>query len=265
MAESFEPRWRDARRIVSLVPSLTEALFALELGDRVVGVTEWCIHPASRVARLPRVGGTKTPSVSQIVALRPSLVIANHEENPERVVVALTALGIDVWVTYPRTLRDGVVLLREIADLGAGPAAVEDVVAPCARALERVEREQRKRPVRVFCPIWKKPWMSVGGDTYASDLLRLCGGTNVFADRGDRRYPIVETSDIVAAEPDVVLLPDEPYDFGQRDVAELGQLAIPAARNHRIHAIDGTLISWYGPRIARAIETVQALLRDEPD
>jgi ABC-type hemin transport system substrate-binding protein len=262
VAESFEPRWRSADRIVSLVPSLTEALFALGLGDRVVGVTEWCVHPASRVAPLPKVGGTKTPSVSKIVALRPSLVIANHEENPKRAVVALRAAGIDVWVTYPRTLRDGVVLLRELAGLGASPAAVKDVVVPCEEALERAERERGERWVRVFCPIWKKPWMAVGGDTYASDLLRVCGGANVFADRGDRRYPIVETSDIIAAEPEVILLPDEPYEFGPHDVAELGQLAIPAARDHRIHALDGTLISWYGPRIARAIETVQGLLRN---
>ncbi|MFP8878066.1 MAG: helical backbone metal receptor [Myxococcota bacterium] len=262
MADSFEPRWRDAPRIVSLVPSLTEALFALEIGDRVVGVTEWCIHPANRVARLPRVGGTKTPSVSQIVALHPALVIANHEENPERVVAELTDAGIDVWVTYPRTVRDGTVLLRELAELGASPTAVEEVVVPCEKAVERAEREPRERPVRVFCPIWKRPWMSVGGDTYASDLLRLCGGDNVFADRGDRRYPIVEDSDIVAAEPEVILLPDEPYAFGPRDAAELGQLAIPAARNHRIHPIDGTLVSWYGPRIARAIETVQGMLEN---
>ena len=126
-----------------------------------------------------------------------------------------------------------------------------------------ITRRALRAVIRVFCPIWKKPWMSVGGDTYASDLLRLCGGDNVFADRSDRRYPIVETSDIVAAEPEVVLLPDEPYEFGPRDAAELGQLAIPAARNHRIHPIDGTLVSWYGPRIARAIATVRRMLENE--
>jgi ABC-type hemin transport system substrate-binding protein len=262
MTESFEQHWRDAQRIVSLVPSLTEALFDLGLGERVVGVTEWCIHPANRVAKLPKVGGTKTPSVAQIVALQPTLVIANHEENPKRAVVELTTAGIDVWVTYPRTVRDGAVLLRELAELGADSAAVDGVVVPCERAVDRAERDPRERPVRVFCPIWKNPWMSVGGDTYASDLVTLCGGDNVFATRGDRRYPIVETADIVAAAPDVVLLPDEPYAFGPTDVAELGELPIPAARNRRIHPIDGTLVSWYGPRIARAIETVQDLLRE---
>ncbi len=265
MADSFQPKWSQARRIVSLVPSWTEALFSLGLGDRVVGVTEWCIHPADRVATLPKVGGTKTPSVSQIIALDPALVIANREENPKRVVTELQDAGIEVWVTYPRTVRDGVTVLRELARLGASSAAIEEVVAPCERAceqaLKQLEADGRAQPVRVFCPIWKKPWMAVGGDTYASDLLHLCGGDNVFANRDDRRYPIVEDSDIVAAAPEVVLLPDEPYAFGARDAAALSELPIPAARDQRIQLIDGTLISWYGPRIARAIQTIQDMLQ----
>jgi len=258
-SDTFSDGWRDAVRIVSLVPSLTEALFALGLGARVVGVTDWCVHPAQRVAALPKVGGTKTPSVAKILALRPELVVANREENPRRAVEQLRAAGVAVWVTYPRSVRDGVTLLRELSGLGASAAAIDSVVVPCERALEQSVPEAR---VRVFCPIWKKPWMAVGGDTYASDLLHACGGHNVFAERGDRRYPIVETSDIIAAAPDVVLLPDEPYEFGPRDVAELARLDIPAAVSGRIHPIDGTLVSWYGPRIAHAVATIRALFRD---
>ena len=96
------------RRIVSLVPSLTEALFALELGERVVGVTGWCIHPAEAVARVPKVGGTKDTDVDAVVALAPDLVIANHEENTRRTVDALRRAGLEVWVTYPRTVVRGV-------------------------------------------------------------------------------------------------------------------------------------------------------------
>jgi ABC-type Fe3+-hydroxamate transport system substrate-binding protein len=102
--------------------------------------------------------------------------------------------------------------------------------------------------------------MAVGGDTYADDLLRLCGGHNVFRDREDRRYPIVEVDEIVAGAPEVILLPDEPYAFGPREVAELEALDVPAARSGRVHLLDGTLISWYGPRMGRAIETLCALL-----
>jgi len=154
------------------------------------------------------------------------------------------------------------VLLRELAALGATAETVESVVQPVEEAVRAAEEQRPARGLPVFCPIWKNPWMAVGGDTYASSLLELCGGTNVFADCGDRRYPIVELDQIVAAAPEVILLPSEPYDFGQPEALELAALAVPAARKGRIHLIDGTLVSWYGPRIEPAIATIRTLLFD---
>jgi len=244
------------------VPSLTEALFRLGLGDRVVGVTHWCVHPAEQVSQLPKLGGTKDPDIAAIVALRPDLVLANQEENTRRAVDALRGAGLEVWVTYPRTVREALLLLRELADLGASPEARGAVLAPCERAFLAAEERARSAPrrARVFCPIWRDPWMSVGSDTYAHDLIELCGGENVFAGQRERRYPIVRLSEIEAASPEVVLLPDEPYRFGPAEVELLGALRIPAAASGRIHCLDGTLVSWYGPRIGRAIETLGALL-----
>jgi ABC-type Fe3+-hydroxamate transport system substrate-binding protein len=241
-------------RIVSLVPSLTEALFALGLGARVVGVTDWCVHPASALKALPRVGGTKTPDLEAIRALDPDLVIANREENRRRDVDRLETAGLRVWVTYPRTVRDGVSLLSELGRLGASPADVARVVEPIEDSVGRAELSRPDRPTPVFCPIWREPWMAVGADTYANDLLALCGGENVFSSRSDRRYPRVSLDEIVAAAPHVIVLPDEPYAFGPKDAAELCRLDVPAARAGRIHLIDGTLISWYGPRIGRAVD-----------
>ena len=189
-------------------------------------------------------------------------MIANREENRKRTVVALRAAGVDVWVTYPQTVQDGVELLRELADLGATAEAVESVVRPVEKVVRAAEEQRPARGLPVFCPIWKKPWMAVGGDTYASSLLELCGGANVFADCGDRRYPIVELEQIVAAAPEVILLPSEPYDFGPRDALKLAALTLPAARSGRIHLIDGTLVSWYGPRIEPAITTIRTLFSD---
>jgi ABC-type Fe3+-hydroxamate transport system substrate-binding protein len=103
--------------------------------------------------------------------------------------------------------------------------------------------------------------MAVGGDTYADDLLTLCGGRNVFSSRPDRRYPVVGLEEIERADPEVILLPDEPYAFGPEDVRELAALEVAAAREGRIHLLDGTLLSWYGPRIAPAIERLVELLR----
>jgi ABC-type Fe3+-hydroxamate transport system substrate-binding protein len=243
------------------VPSLTEALFELGLGPRVVGVTDWCVHPAADVAHVPKVGGTKNPSIPRVLELAPDLVIANQEENRERDVERLRAAGVSVWVTYPRTVAEGVALVRELAAFGAPPERAQPLIHALDSAVERARAAAPAHRTRVFCAIWKRPWMAVGADTYADDLLALCGGTNVFRDRPERRYPIVSEAEIAAARPEVILLPDEPYAFGPRDVAELAAIDTPAGAAGRIHCIDGTLISWYGPRIARAVGEVTALLR----
>ena len=247
------------RRIVSLVPSLTEALFALGLGDRVVGVTEWCVHPAEGVAPLTKIGGTKNPDIDAVLALRPELVIANREENRRSDVERLEAAGIRVWVTNPRTVRDGVALLGALADLGAPEERRRAVVDSSMHALARAEQERFEQRVRFVCPIWRDPWMVVGDSTYAHDLITLCGGENLFAGVSERRYPRVTLAEIEAASPELILLPDEPYAFGQRDAQELGAFDVPAAHTGRIHLIDGTLVSWYGPRILLAIDTLSGL------
>lgn len=258
---------REKRRIVSLVPSLSEALVVLGLADRLIGVTRFCVHPAHAFDGLPQVGGTKDADVEAIVALGPDLVIANQEENTERIVRELAEHDIEVWVTHPETVREGAALLGELAGLGATSEAIARVVTPVERAveaaLERAERARNEpgtRRPRVFCPIWRDPWMTIARGTYIHDMLELCGGENPFAEpdanRRDRRYPIVRLEDVVRAQPDVILLPDEPYAFAEEDRQELASLDCPAARDARIHLIDGTLVSWYGPRIAEAIRVL---------
>lgn len=273
---------RSHRRIVSLVPSLSEALARLGLRDRLVGVTAYCVLPPAAFEGLARVGGTKDADVAAIAALEPDLVIANQEENTARVVRRLADAGIDVWVTYPRKVRAGFELLAELAGLGAQPEIAAAVLEPVRSAVDAAEAERvrsraaGRRPVRVFCAIWRDPWMTVGVDTYIHDLIELCGGTNVFADAcgmarsaagdapgraaGARRYPIVERAAIEAAAPEVILLPSEPFAFTEADRAELLALACPAATNGRVHLIDGTLVSWYGPRIAESIRVLGPLL-----
>jgi ABC-type Fe3+-hydroxamate transport system substrate-binding protein len=254
---------RNFSRIVSLVPSLSESLEVLGLGDRLVGVTEYCVHPQGAFGGLPKLGGTKDADVRAIIELEPDLVIANHEENTARSVRELAKAGIDVWVTYPRTVREGAHLLRDLAGLGAAEALVERWVFPVERAVEvamlRRAEGSTGRP-KVFCPIWRDPWMTIGRETYIHDMIELCGGENLFAALGtqdaDRRYPIVDLEDVVRAQPDVILLPDEPYAFDEADRKRMSAIDCPAARDARIHLIDGTLVSWYGPRIAEAIRVL---------
>ncbi len=254
---------RNFSRIVSLVPSLSESLEVLGLGDRLVGVTEYCVHPHGAFDGLPKLGGTKDADVRAIIELEPDLVIANHEENTARSVRGLAEAGIDVWVTYPRTVREGADLLRDLAGLGAAEALVERWVIPVERAVEVAmlrRTEGRAGRPKVFCPIWRDPWMTIGRETYIHDMIELCGGENLFATLGtpaaDRRYPIVELEDVVRGQPDVILLPDEPYAFDEADRKRMSAIDCPAARDSRIHLIDGTLVSWYGPRIAEAIRVL---------
>jgi len=250
------------RRIVSLVPSITEILFALGVGDAVAGCTIYCTEPPEGVAAKARVGGEKNPALEAIRALGADLVVANVEENLREHVEALRSWGIPVYVTYPRTVADGIRLVRELGEVtGAaqrGAAIAAELEAERRRAV--AARGDAPRP-RVFCPIWRRPYMAVGGDTYANDMLATCGGDNVFAGVPGR-YPTVSLDDVVAAAPDVILLPDEPYRFRRVHIADFApHPAIPAVEHGRIHLIDGKLLTWYGPRIGAALRDLGALLR----
>jgi ABC-type Fe3+-hydroxamate transport system substrate-binding protein len=248
------------RRIVSLVPSWSELLFALGAGAALAGVTEFCVHPAPGVAALPKVGGTKNPDADAIAALRPDLVIANKEENRRRDVERLEAAGLRVFVTYARTVAEAIAEMRTLGRIVGRAAEAERLAAGVERVLaDLAARPSRRRP-RVAALVWRDPLMVVGGDTFANDLLERAGGENPFAASGDSRYPRIERAALEAAAPDVLLLPTEPYRFEERDRAEFLALDCPAAEAGRVHVLEGELLSWYGPRMARALETIAGLL-----
>jgi ABC-type Fe3+-hydroxamate transport system substrate-binding protein len=250
-----------ARRIVSLIPSITEILFALGAGDAVVGCTIYCTEPAEGVAGKARVGGEKNPRLDAIRALAPDLVIANVEENLPEHVAALRSWGIPVFVTYPRTVAAGIAVIRDLGWLTGASARGEQIATDLEAGLAEAERRRQGRaPVRVFYPIWRRPYMTINQDTYASDMLAVCGGINVFAGER-RRYPEVTLDHVAAARPEVILLPDEPYRFRQAHVADFAACAdVPAVRTGRVHLVDGKLATWYGPRIAHALALLPSLL-----
>jgi ABC-type Fe3+-hydroxamate transport system substrate-binding protein len=281
------------RSIVSLVPSVTASLFDLGLGDRLVGVTDYCVYPHAGVAALPKVGGTKNPAVERVLALAPDLVIANREENRAADVAAIAAAGVPVWVTFPCTVRAALDWLWELIRLCDAPRAGQ-IVAALERSYEitRLAAAGAAR-ARVFCPIWREPaaeagsaawWMTANQQTYLHDVLAVCGGDNVFATRerryplaadldrarppveppdgaGDTRYPRVTLEEIVAAAPDVIVLPSEPYPFGEADRAELnGHTEIPAVQAGRVYGVDGSLPTWPGTRLAAALAELPSLI-----
>ena len=225
-----------ARRVVSLVPSITEALAATR-PEALVGATDWCTHPAD--LDVTRVRGTKNPDRRAIEALRPDLVVANQEENRELDVDRLRAAGVPVWVTRIETLDEAFASLTRllVEALGWGvPAWLDEA----RRAWDEHDPAPRGT---VAVPIWRDPWMVVGPRTFTTDLLRRLGWANAF-DHGDDRYPHVEVADVDAARPDVVLLPDEPYVFTADDGPEA--FASPT------RLVSGRLLTWYGPSLLEA-------------
>lgn len=244
----------EPRRIVCLVPSLTETLFAIGAGPAVVGVTRYCEEPAAAVAALPKVGGTKNPDLAAVRDLAPDLVIMNAEENRREDFEALAAAGLRVFVTEPKTVADGVRSIAQLGDVSGRREQAAVLAAEQAEALRTaVDANAGVRAIRYFCPIWRKPWMAFNADTYAHDVLRIAGGENVCGG-APARYPTVTLDAIAAARPEIVLLPDEPYAFSERDRPALAPLAdTPALANGCVHFVDGKALAWYGPRIADAL------------
>ncbi|HYK04517.1 MAG TPA: helical backbone metal receptor [Thermoanaerobaculia bacterium] len=220
------------RRVVSLVPSLTETLFDLGAGDAVVGITDFCIFPPG--LPLPRVGGTKNPRVEEIRALAPDLVHMNLEENLARHGEAIEAFA-PVFVTEPKSVADVALLLEQLG-------SIHDRVERALELAAELRDEAASMPRRAFtfaCPIWKKPWMWCGGDTYVSHLVEAAGGRNVLEDR--TRYPDVPLDEVLALKPDVIFLPDEPYLFTEQDASEIEGVKV-------IGPFPGHLFTWHGTR-----------------
>lgn len=274
------------RRIVSLVPSATESVCDLGFGDRLVGVTDFCTHPAEKLKGIMRVGGPKSPAIEKIVALEPDLILANREENERESIETLAGLGLTVWVSFPQTVRDTLEDLAELAGIFRSETALmqvrllENAVEYAARALDEV------RPWRYFCPIWEQHdsegtwWMTFNQQTYSADLLRLLGGENVFAlrerryplaaDLGedapepagerDTRYPRVRREEVIARAPERILLPSEPYPYQADDILRIAAI-LKVEHPSSVICVDGTLLTWYGTRLGKALAELPAILK----
>ena len=250
------PAPRDAR-IVSLVPSITELLFDLGAGDRVVGRTPFCIHPRERVANVPRVGGTKTPRLDRIRALEPTHVIVNVDENRREDADALAGFVPNIVVTHPLGPRDNPALYRLVGGIFAGGEATDRLCRAFERAVSALESAARGLPERrVLYLIWRDPWMTVSPDTYVSRTLALVNFTTTGGGDGGghdgRRYPELALTPELLDGVDLVLLSSEPFPFKERHVAEIRALA--GARCPGIRLFDGEMASWYGSRAIRAMD-----------
>ena len=228
---------RPVQRVVSLVPSLTESVAATR-AQALAGATIWCTHPAD--LDVPRVRGTKNPDLGAIARLTPGLVLANQEENRKLDVERLRAAGIPVWVTVIRTLDEAFTSLRRMF--------AEALGWPEPDWLGQAEQAWRQpppgAPLRAVIPVWRDPWMVVGSATFTGDLAQRLGLRNVYGD-DPGRYPQVDLADLESRDPELVVLPDEPYEFTGADGPEM----FPG---RRVALVEGRSLTWYGPSLVTA-------------
>lgn len=239
------------QRIVSLICSITETLFALGLGNRIAGRTNYCIKPMPQVKSVKKIGGPKNPDIGAILALNPDSVIANIEENEKEDINRLENEGIPVFVTYPRTVKDSLTLIRTLGLITGSEQTAESFYKKAENVVQRTLKQADSithRPTVIYL-VWRKPYMSINKDTYIHNVITLCGGINIYAGRPDR-YPEITIEDIVNEQPDIIFLPSEPFPFKKKHVKEFMHYGtIPAVSNNKVLTVEGELFSWYGIRM----------------
>ncbi|MCP4726215.1 MAG: cobalamin-binding protein [bacterium] len=245
-------------RIVSFICSVTETLFELGLDNRIIGRTNYCIHPAIKVEEVQKIGGPKNPDIDLILSMKPDLLIANIEENEKKDIEILEGSGIPVYVTYPRTVKESRDLIKILGEITGTVDKASLLCEKAGREIESVVQKVKtvsKKP-RVVYLIWRKPFMTVNRDTYINDLIDFCGGINIFADSNDR-YPVINLEEIIESKPDVIFFPSEPFPFKEKHTREFREFnEIPAVSNTDLRLVDGEMFSWFGYRIIPGLKYI---------
>jgi ABC-type Fe3+-hydroxamate transport system substrate-binding protein len=231
----------EPKRIVSLVPSQTELLYALGLEERLVGQTIFCIHPQAHFKQAHKIGGTKRLQLDAIRRLQPDLIIGNKEENAKGQIESLMQ-ELPVWMSDIFNLQDALHMIRAVGDITGTGAKAEAIAGDIETAFCKLPEH---RTERILYLIWREPWMAAGKQTFIDDMIRAAGFSNVLK---AVRYPELNAEEIRELQPDRIWLSSEPYPFAEKHIAEL-QALLPAAR---IQLVDGELFSWYGSRLVKS-------------
>jgi ABC-type Fe3+-hydroxamate transport system substrate-binding protein len=241
------------QRIISLVPSQTELLFDLGLGDRIVGLTKFCIHPKEQVKQKTIIGGTKSFRFEVIDELRPDLIIGNKEENYKEGIEQLQ-LKYKVWMSDVYTLEDALAMMQQLGQVTGTEAEAKQLIQGIASGFEALQPVQPG--IRTAYFIWRKPYMAVGSHNIIDHVLQRCGFLNAFADLA--RYPEVSPAQLQQADPQLILLSSEPYPFKEKHLAEFQELCPQAV----IKVVDGEMFSWYGSRLLHAPAYLQQIVEE---
>jgi ABC-type Fe3+-hydroxamate transport system substrate-binding protein len=243
-----------AKRIVSLVPSITELLVDLGLETAIVGVTKFCVHPEHLRKNTTIIGGTKNLRLEVIRQLQPDLILANKEENVREQVEALAA-EFKVYTSDISNFDEALSMIKTVGELTDRLPEAEALITQINQAKSRFEavKPNNSKHYRTLYLIWQKPWMSVGGDTYISNMMQIAGFENVCRDR--QRYPELSDAVIQSLAPEVILLSSEPFPFTEKHISGLQKLLPEAA----ILLADGEMFSWYGSRLLQAFDYFTSL------
>ncbi len=241
------------QRIISLVPSQTELLFDLGLGDRVVGITKFCIRPEEWFRTKPRVGGTKQVDMNKVRSLNPDLIIGNKEENKQSDIEALEQ-EFPVWMSDINDLNGALDMIRRVGELTGSGLRAQEIRDGIRIAFS--ELRPLHTPLSAAYFIWQKPWMLAGESSFIHDMLRRCGFTPL-AMPDASRYPALTDAQLAALDPDVVLLSSEPFPFKEKHIQGVNMI-LPGTP---VHLVDGESFSWYGSRLLQAPQYLQGLVK----
>ncbi|MEE9311656.1 MAG: helical backbone metal receptor [Planctomycetota bacterium] len=259
-------------RVVSLVPSTTETIFALACGDKLLGRTRYCVSP-EEAREIENIGGTKDPKLDRIIEINPQLVLANKEENRREDINALREAGLNVFVDQITTVEESLSFVHRLGQMFETDAdsIVRDGTRALVSARERIceledQNQLRLNPRKNVRPrtvafIWKDPWMAVGHDTYAGDLIKTLGGDNLFA-AGPERYIEVTPEQVANLQPEVMLFPSEPYHFTNNDLDYWRENfpELPAVKARNLKLCDGQDLVWFGARTASALDNLKGMI-----
>jgi ABC-type Fe3+-hydroxamate transport system substrate-binding protein len=257
-----EVRWETSpQRIISLIPSLTETLFALGAGERIVAVTRFCKYPKAEIATRPKIGGVHDLDRERILSLKPDLIIANREEN-KREDIEYLAQEVTVYVTFPKTIHDVQVLILALGILLEAEEKAYEIVHKIQQEHQKAKRVwSDKKPLRTFYPVWYDPYYSINRDTYISNFLAACGAENIFAHK-ERRYLPIDMDEVFTLNPEVILLPSEPFKFEETHKKELMSYGrqMTAVKNNRVYLVDGEIICWWGVHMTKGFSYLTNIL-----
>lgn len=246
-------------RIVSLVPSVTETLFALGLDDQIVAITTFCRFPADKVTHKTKIGGTKNPEREKILELRPDVIILNEEENRKEDADFFRDQEIPIRVTFPSNVVEASEMIRQLGTEFHASTKADAICTQIEHTFAKIQIPYLA-PTLIF--IWKRPYWTVNKNTYVNSICETIGLKNVFAELKDR-YPHLTDDQIIQADPEAVLFPDEPYVFRQKDVLEFQNHfpELKAVQQNKLIMLDGTYLTWHGVRTLKALRELPKILK----